>query len=172
MKKKIISIVIIISIIIILEIIIVLLMKWKNTKAELFISSYDYPKMVSYGYKIYVDGTIREYDINKSKEELKVAKIKNYELTQLKNLTNLVETNYIKGLNPISKFYPNTPYGRIVAVDDAGIEEKRIYKSVDKKWITLYKFGDEMGYNDTEETKRIIELTNQLEKKYLKAEVD
>lgn len=64
----------------------------------------------------------------------------------------------------ISKFYPNSPYGRLGAVADAGIEEKRIYKSVGNKWIILYKFGDEMGYNGTKETKRIIELTNQLEK--------
>ena len=171
MKKKIISLVIIISIIVVLEIIVVLL---KNPKAELFISyHYNSPWVRgSNGYKIYNDGRIEEYNTEKTKTELKVAKITNYELTQLKKLAMLVRTNYIEGLNPISKFYPNSPYGRLGAVADSGIEEKRIYKSAVKKWITLYKFGDEMGYNDTEETKRIIELTNQLEKKYLKAEVD
>ena len=42
-----------------------------------------------------------------------------------------------------------------------------IRNSKEKKWITLYQYSDTIGYNNTEETKEIIELTELLYEKYL-----
>ncbi len=174
MKKIILSIAIIISILIFLGIIIIVLTKWKNAKIPIFIHSYENYAWghESNGYTIYDDGTIEEYDIYKAKEELKVAIITDDELTQLLHLANLVKENYVSDSDPNYWLNPEGSKYRMLRWFDAGITEKKIYNNIDKKWITIYTNGDKMGYNDTEESKKIIEFTHLLNKKYIKYEVD
>lgn len=122
---------------------------------------------VSYGYIIYDDGTIEEYDDYNTDNEINTAIINKDELTQLKDLANSIEDEYKEGINPESVLNPNSLMGSMENMFDAGITIKQIYNSKEQKWIKLYKFGDTMGFNNNEETKGIIELTNQLYKKYL-----
>ena len=70
-------------------------------------------------------------------------------------------------LNPQSILNPNSFAGTMETMWDAGITEKKIYNNKGKRWITLYQYGDTMGYNETSETKEIIELTELLYEKYL-----
>ena len=113
---------------------------------------------VSRGYIIYANGEIEEYDVYNDDAELKKAKISKKELKELKNLANSIDSNYINRTNSANLF-------------DAGFIEKKIYNSKGKKWIILYQSGDKNGYNDTEETEKIIELTQQLYEEYLKNDV-
>lgn len=168
MKKK---IAIISSIIIILEIVLIILIKLIVTnKAAIFIHSHqNYARVRNKsGYIIYNNGTIREFDEANTNKKLKYAKITDDELTQLKVLADLVKENYVSDDDPNYWLNPEGTKFRMEKWFDAGITEKKIYNSIDKKWITLYTNGDKMGYNDTEESKKIIELTNELYKKYIK----
>lgn len=170
-KKLIFLIVMIILTIFIIGIITIILINRKDTnKVAIFTHSHENYAWshVSYGYTIYDDGTIKEYDNSNTDKELKIAKITDDELIQLKDLANLVDVNYTSGVNPESILNPNSISGGMISMFDAGVTEKKIYNSKAKKWITLYKFGDTMGYNNTEETKEIIKLTDLLYKKYVK----
>ena len=113
---------------------------------------------VSRGYIIYVNEKIEEYDAYNDDAELKKAKISKEEIKELKNLANSINSNYINRTNSANFF-------------DAGLIEKKIYNSKEEKWIILYQSGDINGYNDTEETEKIIELTQQLYGKYLQEDV-
>ena len=171
MKKKKIMIAVMTIIILILGMITIILINRKDTnKVAIFTHSHENNAWspVSYGYTIYDDGTIKEYDNYNTDKELKIAKITDDELIQLKDLANLVDVKYTSGVNPESILNPNSFASGMISMFDAGVTEKKIYNSKDKKWITLYKFGDTMGYNNTEETKEIIELTDLLYEKYIK----
>lgn len=143
--------------------------KKENNKEAIYKNSHENYAWtpISYGYVIYDDGTIKEYDNYDTNKELKTAIINDDELTQLKDLANLIKDEYTAGINPESVLNPNSMMGAIGGMDDAGITEKQIYNNKEQKWITLYKFGDSMGYNNNEETRKVIELTNQLYEKYL-----
>lgn len=168
LSKKI-KIIIGVLIIIVVGIIISLLLINKVNGKVIFINSHDNYAWnpVSYGYKIYDNGIIEEYDEYNNDEELKRAKISNEELAKLKELADSVESKYTKKLNPQSILHPDSFAGAMEVMWDSGVTEKKIYNSQKSKWITLYEYGDTMGYNDTEETKEIIELTEQLYEKYL-----
>lgn len=168
LSKKI-KIIIGVLIIIIVGIIISLLRINKINGIVIFINSHDNYAWapVSYGYKIYDNGIIEEYNEYNNDKELKRAKISNEELAKLKELADSVEFKYTKKLNPESILHPDSFAGAMKVMWDAGVTEKKIYNSKKSKWITLYEYGDTMGYNDTEYTKEIIELTEQLYEKYL-----
>lgn len=168
-SKKI-KIIIGVLIIIVVGIIISLLLINKFKSKVIFINSHENYAWspVSYGYKIYNNGIIEEYDEYDNEEELKRAKISNEELMKLKELADSVEADYTKKLNPQSILNPNSFAAAMEVMWDAGVTEKKIYNNKEDKWITLYQYGDTMGYNNTEETKEIIELTEQLYEKYLK----
>lgn len=151
--------IIIIIILLIIGVIGLFLYHIKN-KQMLFINSYTNNSWgsVSRGYIIYANGKIEEYDVYNDDAELKKAKISKEELRELKSLANSINSNYVDRTNSANFF-------------DAGLIEKKIYNSKEKKWILLYQSGDKNGYNDTEETEKIIELTQQLYKKYLQNDV-
>ncbi len=107
-----------------------------------------------YGYYIYSNGYIKQYDDYNKDKKLKSAKISREELSQLKELANMVEDKYEKSSIP--------------GTYDGGTFSKQIYNENLSKWIVLSKTGDSMGKNSTEESKRILELTNQLYDKYIK----
>ena len=108
----------------------------------------------SFGYYIYSNGDIKEYDDYDNDRKLKSAKISSEELTQLKKLASMVEDKYEK----------DTSMGQVL---DAGTSTKQIYNSKLSKWVILSVFGDSMGRNSTETSQKILELTNQLYNKYL-----
>ena len=156
-KKAKISLEIIICIIIISIISIVLYLNSKSNNNILFKSSYENYAWGarSYGYFIYFNGDIKEYDDYDNDRKLKSAKISNEELAQLKELASMVE----------DKYENDTSMGQMF---DAGISTEQIYNNKLSKWIVLSKYGDSMGRNSTETSKKILELTNQLYNKYLK----
>lgn len=129
-----------------------------NTKnaSILFESSYqNYAwKYQSYGYYIYSNGYIKEYDDYDNNKKLKSAKISEEELAQLKELAKTVEDKYEKSTIPGTR--------------DGGTFTKRIYNENLSKWVILSKFGDSMGNNPTETSEEILKLTDQLYEKYLK----
>ena len=79
----------------------------------------------------------------------------------------MVNDNYKEGLNPESILNPNSLSEIMAGANDTGFTEEKIYSNKEKKWIILYQSGDIIGYNDTDETKEIIELIEQLYTKYL-----
>ena len=125
-------------------------------------SYYNASTNFSYGYTIDYNGIIEEYYDTKSIK----AKIDNQELERLKELIGLIQENYVDNLNPESILNPNSQKNVVTLYHDFGVEEKKVYNDKEGKWITIYRYGDVMGYNDTKETKEIIELTENLYKKY------
>lgn len=130
-------------------------------------SYYNVTTNFSCGYTIDCNGIIEEYNDSNYEIEPKKAQISNEELISLKKLAVSVENNYIEILNPESILNPDSPLAKVEMYHDYGVEKKEIYNYIDDIWITLYKYGDEMGYNDTKETRAIIELTNKLYNKYI-----
>lgn len=130
----------------------------KNTdnSSILFKSSYDNHAWnpTSYGYYIYSNGVIKEFDEYDTEKKLKSAKINKIELTQLQKLANIVEDKYTPD--------PNGPQ-----FWDSGTRTRQIYNSNLSKWIILYKDGDSMGENLTETSQEILTLTSKLYDKYL-----
>lgn len=166
--------IIIISILLIISFVIVLFLYNINNNQIIFINSYENDAWgpVSHGYRIYANGTIEEYNNYNSDTELKKVKINKEDLKKLKSLANSVNSNYIDGINPESLFHSENSITVILSeASDSGLTEKKIYNNKEKKWILLYQCGDIMGYNDTEETKKILELTEQLYKKYLQDDI-
>ena len=154
-KKTKLSLGIIICIIIISIVSIVLYLNSKSNNI-LFKSSYENYAWGarSYGYYIYSNGDIKEYDNYDNDRKLKSAKISSEELTQLKELAGMVE----------DKYEVDTSMGQMF---DAGTSTEQIYNSKLSKWVILSKFGDSMSRNSTETSQKILELTNQLYNKYL-----
>ena len=106
-----------------------------------------------YGYVIYSNGIIKEYDnINKTRK-LRKGKLTESELKELKQLSVKVEDEYVKDTK--RKMF------------DAGLSVYEIYNTKSHKWIVLRKLGDEMGSNDSEESQKILELTQKLYEKYI-----
>lgn len=166
--------IIIISILLIISFVIVLFLYNINNNQIIFINSHENNAWapVSYGYRIYANGIIEEYNNYNSDTELKKAKLNKEDLKKLKSLANSVNSNYIDGVNPESLFHSAKSITVILSeASDAGLTEKKIYNNKEKKWIVLYQCGNMMGYNDTEETWEIIELTEQLYKKYLQDDI-
>lgn len=154
MKRKILGIAVIICIIII-SIISILLYFYSKDNNILFKYSYENYAWGarSYGYFIYSNGDIKEYDDYDNDSKLKSAKISKKELAQLIELSNMVE----------DKYENDTKWQMI----DAGITIKQIYNSKLSKWVILSKSGDSNGRNSSETSQKILELTNQLYNKYL-----
>ena len=155
LKKTKLSLGIIICIIIISIISVVLYLNSKDNNI-LFKSSYENHAWgdISYGYYIYFNGDIKEYDDYDNDRKLKSAKISNEELKQLKKLASIVKDKYKKENSRIQMF-------------DAGIETKQIYNRRLFKWVILSKSGDTNGENSTETSQKILELTDTLYNKYL-----
>lgn len=103
---------------------------------------------VSFGYTIYSNGIIEEYDDYNKDKKLKKGKISSEELEKLKNLADLVNDEY-KRNNSFQMF-------------DAGVTTKEIYSPRLKKWVVLSKWGDKMGNNSSKESQEILELTEDL----------
>ena len=160
MKNRLKKVVLIIGILIVIISIIVVLC-FNNQKSVLFKSSHiNYAwGYVNYGYIIYNDGVIQQYDDSKEKriENLKKDKITKEELSQLKELSNKVEDKYEKNNNGWEMF-------------DAGVSEKAIYSSRLSKFVILSRWGDSIGSNSTDTSKEILELTEKLYNKYLNNE--
>lgn len=171
-SKKV-TIIIGISILLIMSSIIGLFLYNINNNPIIFINSHENNAWtpVSYGYKIYSNGTIEEYDNYNNVTEFKKAKISNEDLKKLKDLANSVNSNYINGINPESLLHPDSLAATFGEASDAGLIEKKIYNDKEKNWVLLYQYGNIMGYNDTKETKEIIELTEQLYIKYLQDDI-
>lgn len=156
-KKLIIGIVIFLIIIIIM-----LLLYFKNSSSNvLFKSSYINHAWgyADYGYIIYENGVIQQYDNSDEKriENLKKDKITKKELSQLKKLANKVEDKY-------KKKESNPP------MQDAGISENIIYSNKLSKFVVLSRSGDLMENNFTETSIEILNLTEKLYNKYLNDE--
>lgn len=171
-SKKV-KIIIGISILLIMSSIIGLFLYNINNNPIIFINSHENNAWtpVSYGYKIYANSTIEEYDNYNNATEFKKAKISDEDLKKLKNLANSVNSNYINGINPESLLHPDSFAATFGEGSDAGLIEKKIHNDKEKNWILLYQYGNIMGYNDTKETKEIIELTEQLYIKYLQDDI-
>lgn len=110
----------------------------------------------SYGYFIYSNGIIKEYDDYNKDKELKSAKLTVEELNQLKELANKVKDKYEKN----EKFQ----------MFDAGISSQQIYSQRLGRWIVLSNSGDTNGSNNTEISKEILNLIETIYNKYLNNE--
>ena len=132
-----------------------------ETKRLLFMESYYNSELPSMsGYTIDNDGIINSF----SDTEFTEAKINTEELEKIKELINLIEENYIEFLNPES-ILSNEKSDLLY--NDYGVIEKSIYDNKKEQWITLYRYGDVMGYNNTPETKELIKLIDYLYEKYI-----
>lgn len=153
-KKKVILLMIAICMVIIIGLAIYLN---KQNRTELYKNSYENAAwgQQNYGYIIYSDGTIEEFDYFNTDRELKKDKISKEELKNLKELANLVEDKYEK----------STSMGPMM---DAGYHKDEIYSQRLNKWIVLSTSGDSFGSNSTEESKKILELIKSIKNKYLK----
>lgn len=149
-EKRLIYIIFIMLIVIISAFILI-----NKNKKELFIYSYRNSAWGyrNYGYIIYTDGTIKEYDYADESRELKSAKISQEELNSLKELANEVDDEYEKDNSMV--------------IYDAGLTTEEIYNSKTKRWIVLSKWGDAMGSNNSEEAKKILKIVHELYNKYL-----
>ena len=155
MKNKKVLIIIVI-IILALCIAVGIMFSVKNNKKALFIHSYEnYAwRSTSYGYIIYSDGTIKEYDDFNDNKELKENKLTKDELDELKKLANKVQ----------DKFEVDNSF----QLFDAGTTVDKIYNDKLNKWIILDKRGNDNGSNNSEESKKIQELVDKLYEKYIK----
>ena len=149
------SLLIIIFIIIILIILIAIYPNNRNNSI-LFKNSYENYAWGArnYGYYIYSNGNIKEYDDYDNKKKLKSAKISKEELNQLKELANIVEDKYEESASSFK-------------LSDSGIFTKQIYNSKLSKQVVLSKKGDSAGNNLTETSQKILKLTDELYNKYL-----
>lgn len=153
-KKKIILGVIIISIISIVTLVIFI---FKNTGKKLYAENY-----INYAWghfesnlEIYDNG-LMIYTANSDEEETKKKiKISNEELNKLKNLSLLVQDNYTLKKSDLVMF-------------DVGSTTTEIYNKKIGKWIKLSYSADGgySGYNESEETKKILDLVDDLTEKY------
>lgn len=108
----------------------------------------------SYGFIIYNNGIIEEYNKFDNEKELKKNKLTKNELERLKELANKVQDEYkVDNKNQMS---------------DAGTTTNKIYNNKLNEWIILYKGGDDNGSNDSETSKEIKELVDNLYEKYIK----
>lgn len=141
--------------IITIAIILTILFFYKKSNSILFKSTYMNAAWTptSYGYLIYSNGIIKEYDDYNEDKDLKSAKITNEELNKLKELANIVEDKYEKD----DRFQ----------MFDAGVSTKEIYSETLERWVVLSKSGDTMGRNNTETSEEILNLIAELYNKYL-----
>ena len=154
MKKRKKLVLISMVIIVVLVIVLLLFIFLKCNKEELFIHSYENYAFAptNYGYIIYSDGTIKEYDDYHHRKNLKKQKITEEELAELKVLANKVKKDqYKKDDNRTN-------------LSDMGSSTTKIYNSQSKEWIILY---DWIGSNNSEESQKIRKLTVELYQKYL-----
>ena len=156
MKNKKIFIIIVI-IILVLCIAAGIIFSVKNNKRALFIHSHkNYNSGTNYGYIIYSDGTIEEYEGFNYNKELK-NKLTKSELNELKELANNVQDKF----EVYNDMWLQTPL-------DVGTTVNEIYNDKLNNWIILDKSGGENGGNNSEESKRIKELVDMLYEKYIK----
>ena len=88
------------------------------------------------------------------KKNWKKNKLTKNELERLKELANKVQDEYkVDNKNQMS---------------DAGTTTNKIYNNKLNEWIILYKGGDDNGSNDSETSKEIKELVDNLYEKYIK----
>jgi len=148
--------IVLISIIFIVVVIGIVLYLKEQVNSPLFRSSYENYAWGarSYGYVIYSNGTIKEYDDYDKEKELKKGKISREELEKLKNLANSVKNEYKKDSSGMRIF-------------DAGVSTKEVYSERLGRWIVLSKWGDIIGSNSSEESQEILKLTEELYDKYL-----
>lgn len=109
---------------------------------------------VEFGYYIYSNGIIQEFDNRKENSELKQKKIDKDELQKLKQLINSVEDKY-EIYSEDSSYWHNL-------VIDGGTTIKCVYKK-EKEMVLLN--GE--GSNSSKESVEIKKLTEELCEKYL-----
>lgn len=124
-------------------------------KEELFIHSYlnNSSTYESYGYIIYDDGTIEEYDSVNKNRDLKKLKITAEELDKLKDLSTRVKDEFVIDTSMI--------------LYDSGMTTNQIYNSQTQEWILLSMWGDTIGSNSSKEAQAITLFINELYQKYL-----
>lgn len=154
-------------IMVIISTVIVSLVVIKNNTYILYSEDYSNYSwgFVSYGYTIYNDGRIEEYNSKKTDEELSKAKISREELRKLKELINKTQDKYNGNINPMTTAIEQGSLVLNVGMD-VGTLKQKIYKKKENKWITLYKSGNPMGYNEVDETAEILKLVESLYNKY------
>ena len=100
--------------------------KYSNEESEdkLFESSYsNYAhKETHYGYYIYSNGVISEFDEYDKERNLKSAMLTNEELVLLKELSNIIQNEFVEKPN---------------MMQDAGTATKKIYSEKLSKWVLL-----------------------------------
>ena len=148
MKKKILIVVAVIAVIIFI------IIKTQD-KDVIFVNKYtNYANgRVEFGYYIYSNGIIQEFDNRKENSELKQKKIDKQELQKLKQLINSIEDKY-------KKFEKDSRWHN--SAIDVGITMKGVFKKENE--IVLLN-GE--GSNSSQESAEIIKLTGELCKKYL-----
>lgn len=147
MKRKyfIFGMIIFITIIFIIIFSIIMFKANKNNKQILYRCSYvNYAwGTTDYGYIIYNNGNIEEFDKYDKDKKLKKAKISNEELEELIRLSLLVQSTYV-GQNSI-------------LLADSGQRTEEIYNQDSKKWIRLLESGEyNNGKNYDEQSDKIL----------------
>ena len=123
----------------------------------------------NYGYVIYKNGTIKEFDKSRDKnpdKKLQKAQIAKEELQELKTLASQVKDEY-SDVSSIKEMWGNQVI-EIGPANDAGVTIRKIYSNRLMRWVFLSKSGDALGENTHPVTKDILELTDKLYEKYLK----
>lgn len=151
MKKKILIVVAVIAVIIFIIIKI-------QSKDIIYMNEYtNYANgYVGFGYYIYSNGVIQEFDNRKESSELKNKKINKKELKKLKKMINSLEDKYEKH-DEESYWYP-------LAID-GGTTTKCVYKKEN-----VFVLLDGEGSNYSQESKEITDFTKELYEKYIKIE--
>ena len=152
-KKRSLLLGVIISIIVLILLVVLYNVKKNNVLFQSSYENYAWNNR-SYGYKIYRNGVISEYDDYDHSRQLKSAKITNEELIQLKELVNMVKDKY------------EVESGSVHTID-AGVTTVKVYSSKLSKWVILSRHGDQVGVNSSDVSQEILEFTNQLYNKYL-----
>lgn len=148
MKKKILILVAVIAVIIFIIIKI-------QGKDIIFMNNYtNYANgHVEFGYYIYSNGVIQEFDCKKESSELKHEKINKEELKQLKELINHLEDKY--------ENYDEENYWNTLVID-GGTTTKCVYTKEN-----VFVLLDGEGSNSSQESIEIREFTEKLYKKYI-----
>ena len=108
---------------------------------------------ISYGFYIFNDGKIKEYDDYDKSRKLKKEQLAEEEIHRLYELSTLVQDVFITDKKS--------------QILDRGISTSQIYNRELSKWILLSSTGDSNGRNHTQISNEILELINEITQKYL-----
>ena len=108
---------------------------------------------ISYGFYIFNDGKIKEYDDYDKSRKLKKDQLDEEEIQKLYELSTLVKDEF--------------ETDKSVPIHDIGISTTQIYNEKLSKWVMLTSGGDSLGRNSTKESEEILDLIKKITKKYL-----